>query len=114
MKKLIFLLAIVAIFLVPSLTFARGGGHSGGHHSTSHSSGRSHSRAVPGVPRDSHGRIKRSEATKREFMKETGHPNGNKGQVVDHIIPLKRGGPDTPSNMQWQTKEAAKVKDKVE
>jgi hypothetical protein len=36
------------------------------------------------------------------------------GYVVDHITPLKRGGADSPSNMQWQTKEAAKAKDKWE
>src|SRR5262249_38829977 len=29
-------------------------------------------------------------------------------------IPLKRGGADTPSNMQWQTIEAAKAKDRTE
>jgi 5-methylcytosine-specific restriction endonuclease McrA len=34
--------------------------------------------------------------------------------VVDHIIPLKRGGADSPSNMQWQTIEEAKQKDKWE
>jgi hypothetical protein len=34
--------------------------------------------------------------------------------VVDHVNPLKRGGTDSPSNMQWQTKEAAKAKDKSE
>jgi hypothetical protein len=34
--------------------------------------------------------------------------------VVDHVTPLKRGGADAPSNMQWQTKEAAKAKDKSE
>lgn len=39
----------------------------------------------------------------------------DRGQVVvDHIIPLKRGGSDAPSNMQWQTIEAAKAKDKIE
>jgi hypothetical protein len=27
---------------------------------------------------------------------------------------LKHGGADTPSNMQWQTKEAATAKDKWE
>ena len=67
-----------------------------------------------GVQRDSHGRIKRSEASKREFMKQTGYPKGRQGYVVDHIIPLKKGGCDCPSNMQWQTKEAAKAKDKWE
>jgi hypothetical protein len=37
-----------------------------------------------------------------------------KGYVVDHIVPLKRGGADDPSNMQWQTTAAAKAKDKIE
>jgi hypothetical protein len=29
-------------------------------------------------------------------------------------VPLKRGGRDAPSNMQWQTTAAAKAKDKTE
>jgi hypothetical protein len=33
---------------------------------------------------------------------------------VDHIKPLKRGGSDTPENMQWQTKAEAKAKDRTE
>lgn len=66
------------------------------------------------VERDKHGRIKRSESAKRQFMKQTGYPKGRRGYVVDHIIPLKRGGCDCPSNMQWQTKEAARQKDKRE
>jgi hypothetical protein len=45
----------------------------------------------------------------------TGKTNGAcKGYVVDHIVPLKRGGADSPANMQWQTTAAAKAKDKIE
>jgi hypothetical protein len=35
------------------------------------------------------------------------------GYVVDHII-AKRGGPDTPANMRWQTVADAKSKDRIE
>ena len=36
------------------------------------------------------------------------------GYVVDHIKPLCAGGVDHPSNMQWQTVEDAKIKDRAE
>lgn len=36
------------------------------------------------------------------------------GWIIDHIVPLCAGGADEPSNMQWQTKEAALEKDKEE
>ena len=36
--------------------------------------------------RDANGRIVRSEAAKREFMRRTGFPHGRPGYVVDHII----------------------------
>lgn len=67
-----------------------------------------------GIARDSRGRIARSESAKHAFEKTTGHPNGWKGHVVDHIVPLACGGADAPSNMQWQTTEESKAKDKVE
>ncbi len=76
--------------------------------------GKHKSNYAVGVQRDSKGRIKRSEKAKRAFEKQTGYPHGRKGYVVDHVVPLKRGGADTPSNMQWQTKEEAKQKDKWE
>jgi hypothetical protein len=82
--------------------------------SGSHHDATSHSHAAVGVERDSHGRIKRSEEAKREFMRQTGYPHGRPGYVIDHIIPLKRGGADSPSNMQWQTIAEAKAKDKWE
>ena len=72
------------------------------------------SRSSAGVPRSANGRIKRSAKAKDEFMRSTGHPKGWPGHVVDHRIPLACGGSDSPSNMQWQTVQAAKAKDKVE
>ena len=65
-------------------------------------------------PRDVHGKILRSEIAKRDFMKQSGYPHGRPGYVVDHIVPLAKGGKDTPSNMQWQTSAEARAKDKVE
>jgi hypothetical protein len=44
-------------------------------------------------------------------MRLTGYAGGRPGYIVDHIIPLACGGPDTPENMQWQTITAAKAKD---
>jgi hypothetical protein len=66
------------------------------------------------IPRNESGRIIRSQSAKQEFKQQTGFPKGRPGYVIDHIIPLKRGGCDDPCNMQWQTKEEAKEKDKWE
>lgn len=70
--------------------------------------------------RNSTGRISRSPVAKYSFERSnpcpsTGRTSGGcPGYVVDHVAPLKRGGADSPSNMQWQTKEAAKEKDRTE
>jgi hypothetical protein len=139
---------LCAALLAPSLADAKGsGGHSGSHavghssghgsthanphsggsrasgHSSNHAGTRSsdsNSKAVPGIHRDSHGRIARGAKAKDEFKKShpcpsTGRSSGAcPGYVIDHVKPLKRGGADAPSNMQWQTKEAAKQKDRTE
>lgn len=87
--------------------------------SYSHSHEATH-RDADGVLRDEHGRIARSESVRDAFMREhpcpcTGRTSGPcPGYVVDHIRALKHGGADTPSNMQWQTVDAAKAKDRVE
>jgi hypothetical protein len=70
--------------------------------------------------RDRHGRIQRSATAKHAFQRQNPCPStGRKtgacpGYVIDHIKPLACGGADAPSNMQWQTRGAAKAKDKWE
>lgn len=36
------------------------------------------------------------------------------GYVIDHIVALCVGGPDTPANMQWQTIAEGRAKDRWE
>lgn len=70
--------------------------------------------------RDSKGHIQRSTTAKHDFQRQHPCPStGNAygacpGFVIDHVIPLKRGGSDSPSNMQWQTTAASKAKDRTE
>jgi len=56
----------------------------------------------------------RSQKARFDFLEVTVHPNGWPGHIVDHVIPLACGGKDDSSNMQWQTVEEAKAKDKWE
>lgn len=66
------------------------------------------------------GEIVRSAAAVREFKRTNICPSTKTysqkcpGYVVDHIDPLCNGGADTPANMQYQTVEAGKQKDKLE
>jgi hypothetical protein len=96
-------------------------------HGATHHSGTTHystkvrsSKAVPGVKRDTKGKIARSARAKDQFKHQQPCPSTGKssgacpGYVIDHVMPLKRGGADAPGNMQWQTTGAAKQKDKYE
>ena len=115
--------AVAAALIAVSPAFARGS-HGGSthpassHHSSAHSS--HHSRAASGVKRDAHGRIARDPHAKESFRRTHPCPATGKtygacpGWVVDHIHALKHGGADDPSNMRWQTRTAAKEKDKWE
>jgi hypothetical protein len=124
---------LLAFFLLTIPVYSRGRGslsHSSRPSSRSHSTRvytpkvsshhRSGSPKCIGCTRDGHGRIKRSSHSKTEFKRAnpcpaTGRSSGPcPGYVIDHIKPLKRGGADDPSNMEWQTKEQAKAKDKIE
>lgn len=66
------------------------------------------------IPRTADGRIKRNPAVVRQFKQQTGYHEGRPGYVVDHIVPLKRGGCDSVENLQWQTIRDAKEKDRWE
>ena len=105
---------VAALIAVAPLSFAKGGGAQ-----DSYSTG-THGKAALGVPRNSHGKIARSPQALQQFKKSHPCPGTGKtygscpGYVVDHVTPLKRGGADAPGNMQWQTKEAAREKDRWE
>ena len=64
--------------------------------------------------------LARSSNARKKFQSQNPCPStGRKtgacpGYVVDHIHPLKRGGADHPDNMQWQTREEAREKDRWE
>jgi hypothetical protein len=118
MHRLAAILIALALATPPAIARSSAGSHSS--NASTHPATSAHARATPGVARNSHGRISRSEYAKREFRNSHACPSTGKtsgacpGYVIDHISPLKRGGADAPYNMQWQTIEAAKEKDRWE
>jgi hypothetical protein len=62
----------------------------------------------------------RSLEVKHEFQRQhpcpsTGRTTGRcPGYIKDHVVPLACGGPDSASNLQWQTTADAKAKDRWE
>lgn len=76
--------------------------------------------AIATVVTANNARITRSAKAVRDFRKANPCPATHElrgacpGHVVDHIVPLCAGGADAPANMQWQTVEDAKAKDRDE
>ena len=103
--RLLLTFALARMLVLPLPSAARGGGVCGhlGYGS-----------------RDVTGTIRRSAAARHKFLKTHPCPATGKttgpchGYVIDHVVPLKRGGADSPDNLQWQTKEAAKAKEEAE
>jgi hypothetical protein len=126
---------ILFLTLLPLSLFARGGAHYSSHSSIRApriNSGRTHIQKMQPIrasyrssrcsscARDHHGKIKRSPVARASFRRQhpcpaTGRTSGGcPGYLVDHVRALKHGGTDSPENMQWQTKAAARAKDRVE
>lgn len=72
------------------------------------------------VSLDAPARIERDRAQVRSFRAEHACPSTGQhrgacpGYHVDHITPLCAGGPDSPDNMQWITKEDHRFKTLVD
>jgi 5-methylcytosine-specific restriction endonuclease McrA len=47
-----------------------------------------------------------------EFNRTHPRPPGGNHCEVDHIVPLSKGGPDTPANMQWLPRNVHREKTK--
>lgn len=64
--------------------------------------------------------VPRSAQARADFARQHACPATHKhsthcpGYIIDHIKPLDCGGADAPANMQWQTVQAARAKDKWE
>jgi len=105
-----FIIFLILLFILPVTADARSKGNQSSHTKTYCSS----------CTRDKHGKIARSSKAKQSFRKNHPCPSTGKtsgacaGHVIDHIKPLKKGGRDASSNMQWQTVKDAKAKDKRE
>jgi hypothetical protein len=72
------------------------------------------------VPRDKQQKIVRSSAVIKAFKRHNPCPSTGRSAgscpsyVIDHIEPLCNCGKDAVENMQWQTVDDAKVKDRWE
>lgn len=72
------------------------------------------------VAADADAAVKRSAKVRADFVRMAACPATRlhrlpcKGWIIDHVVPLCAGGPDTTANMQWQTIPDARAKDRIE
>jgi hypothetical protein len=59
-------------------------------------------------------KVDRSSSARSEYLRSQGYSSIPSGYKVDHIIPLSRGGADTPYNMQLLSVDAHKSKTAME
>jgi 5-methylcytosine-specific restriction endonuclease McrA len=97
-SRVIALVLLSAIFFLPGMADASGGSRA--------------SVRCSSCPRDSHGKIRRSREAVDKFKHANPKPPGCDRCQVDHVVPLGKGGADTPSNMQWLPKEQHQDKTK--
>jgi hypothetical protein len=105
---------LLTIFLCFSLLFC-GDALARGHHPSHRSAG--YHTAHVAHHRDTAYRTERNVTTsvKKEAFRRAGIPWSQRhNYVVDHIVALENGGTNDISNLQIQTKEASKAKDKLE
>ncbi len=55
-------------------------------------------------------KVKRSASNKKAFLESRGYSSTPAGYEIDHIVPLSKGGTDSPYNMQLLTIEQHKSK----
>jgi hypothetical protein len=114
MKSAALVIGLMFILALPPVT----GITSGEQHSSSEPSilYQASKREADDAKRKKNGRKSRSAKAKENFKKINPCPSTGKKSgacpryVIEYIVPLKKGGVDTPSNMHWIPTPAAKAK----
>jgi len=109
MKKILSFL-LIGILLSSGVSFARGGSYYKSSYKpytvksytkaptyksgkTTYYTGKTYK--TTGLPK-----VKRSETAKEQFLKSKGLKKVPQGYQIDHLVPLSKGGADSPENMQ--------------
>lgn len=102
---------VPALLLSPARCLPTTALSKGGHGGSSRASHSHVTHTSFSVPRNSHGKIKRSSSARASLQHQypcpaTGRTSGAcQGYAVDHVVSLKRRRADHPSNNHWQIKE---------